>query len=158
MKTTKKFTPDKCTHCNQFVNYELSLSRGHAICLVKIYNYVKTKGINAVHLDKELLEKEIITANEKGNVPQLRHWKLLDQLEESGNYAINQFTVDFLKGSITVPKKVIVAKGIGSDAESIFDQTHFFDTEHVVSIKDLLKKDNPYWEGDFIRYGNVIGN
>lgn len=151
MKTNKKFTPDKCTHCNQFVNYELSLSRGHAKCLVKIYNYVKSKGINAVHLDKELLEKNIITANEKGNVPQLRHWKLLDQLEESGNYAINQHTVDFLKGLITVPKKVIVLKGIENDFGG------FFDTEFVF-VKDLLKKDNPYWEGDYIKYGNIIGN
>lgn len=149
-KQTKVFIADKCSHCNQFVNYEISLSRGFAICLIKIYNYIQEKGVNAVHLDKELLEKGILSSNDKGNVPKLRHWGLIDQLEESGNYAINQRTIDFLKNGLVLPKKVIVLKGVENDFGG------FWDIQDTVTLKSLLKKDNPYWEGDYIKYGNII--
>lgn len=150
---SKSYEPQKCPHCNQFVDYSLTLSKGHAISLIKIYNYIKGKDLNAVHLSKELLALKIITADEKGNVPQLRHWGLISQLEESGNYAITAKAIDFLKSGLVVPKKVIVNKGMGEE-----DFGGFFEPEITTSFKDLLKKENVYWEGEYIRHGEIINS
>lgn len=152
MENQKKFIPAMCTHCGQIVDYSLSLSKGHAIILAKIYNFIKEKGINAVNLRKELEEMhQIITSNDTGNATQLKHWGLLKPLEEVGNYAITEKAVDFLKNDLAVNKKVIVNKGMHEE-----NQSYPYEPEITVTFKKLLKRENPYWEGDYIRYGEII--
>lgn len=141
------FVPSKCNHCGQFVDYELQISRGHAIALAKLYNYCKSNNKESAHLDDELLAKGLITANMKGNIPQLRHWGLITELETPGVWAINPNTLAFLQDKMIVHKKCIVNKGMGDG-----DFGGWYQPEITTSFNKLLKKENPFWEGEYIKW------
>lgn len=140
------FVPSKCDHCGQFVDYELQISRGHALALAKMYNYCKLHDKDSAHLDDDLLARGFITANMKGNIPQLRHWKLLTETEVPGVWALNERTLAFLKDELVVNKKVIVNKG------GVEEFVGAYQPEITTTFSKLLKKENPFWEGDYIKW------
>lgn len=142
----KKFEPTTCECCDQTVDYDLPLSKGLALMLVKIYNFGKAKGLNAVHLRKEMEGKQL-TSNEVGNASHLIFHGLLKDLEEAGNVAITQKGFEFLGGA-EVEKAVIVKKG----SHQIVG---YHNPEVKTSIRKLLKE-IPYWEGGYIKIGDII--
>lgn len=140
------FVPSKCNHCGQLVDYELQISRGHAIALAKMYNYCKSNNKVSAHLDDELLAKGLITANMKGNIPQLRHWGLITATNVPGVWEINDTTVKFLKNNWVVNKKVIVNKG------GVEEWCGPYQPEITTTFDKLMKKENPFWEGEYIKW------
>lgn len=144
MKT--KFTPTECECCGQTLDYDLPLSKGLVIMLLKIYNFGKAKGLNAVHLRKEM-EGNTLTSNEVGNASHLIFHGLLKDLEEAGNVAITKKGFDFLNG-LEVEKTVIIKKGK-------YEVIGYHNPEIKTSIRKLLKSDL-YWEGGYVKVGNII--
>lgn len=135
-----KYERKFCEHCGQYVDYTDTLSKGLARCLLKIKAYTDKKGLNAVHLQKELGNTRIMTQEEVNNSGKLKQHGLLNKLPEAGNYEISDQGYAFLRGA-SVPKTIIIKKG--SD-----EFIGFHNPEVVVTIKSLLKEDI-YWKGDY---------
>lgn len=114
--------------------------------LVEIYNFIQRKGLNAVHLRKEM-EGSILTSNQVGNASHLIFHGLLKDLSEAGNVAITQKGYDFLRGQ-DIPKMVIIYKG----RKQI---KGFYQPAGMTNIKKLIKKPN-YWEGEYVKTGEII--
>ena len=76
----KPFIPTICKCCSQTEDYALPLSKGMALMLLKIYNFGKRKGLNVIHLRKEMEGREL-TSNEVGNASHLIFHGLLKDLE-----------------------------------------------------------------------------
>ena len=143
-----KFSPKICEHCGNTTEYEDNIDKGKTIALIKVYNFIQKKGINAVNPKKEMAN---MSEAERNNVKKLQHWGLIVALEEVGCYAITNKTVQFLKGEIKVPKTMIIEKNGKKELNS-----YPWNPEHTVGLHDLLKKEQPYWEGGFIKSGVVV--
>lgn len=144
-----KFSPKICEHCGNTTEYEDNIDKGKTIALIKVYNFIQKKGINAVNPKKEMAN---MSEAERNNVKKLQHWGLIVALEEVGCYAITSKAIAFLKGEIRVPKTMIIEKNGKKELGS-----YPFNPEKTVSAQELLSKTNPfYWEGDFIKPGVVV--
>jgi len=143
----EKFIPTKCGHCGQTEEYKVSLSKGLAIVLAKIYNFIQAKKINVVHPRKEM-EKKQLSSNDVGNISHLIYHGMLKDLEEPGNVALTKKGLDFIKNDLEVEKIVIVSK--------VHDKAvYYYRLGGKTNFRKLIK-DKVYWEGDFITRGNII--
>lgn len=143
----EKFIPKKCNHCGQTEEYTVSLSKGLAVMLAKIYNFIQAKKLNAVHPRKEM-EKKSLSSNDVGNISSLVYHGMLKDLEEPGNVALTQKGLDFIKKGIEVDKVVIVSK--------INDHAVYYYTPGGKTTFRKLIKEKVYWNGDFIQRGEII--
>ena len=148
MKRRKeKFVPLKCKCCGQTEEYQVSLSKGLAVMLAKIYNFIQAKKVNAVHPRKEM-EKNYLSSNDVGNISHLIYHGMLKDLDEPGNVALTKKGLDFIKSNIEVEKVVIVSK--------VSNRTvYYFMPAGTTTFRKLIKE-KIYWEGDFIKRGEVI--
>lgn len=104
-----KFNHLVCPCCHQRLTYELAIDRGTVDTLKTIASYIKKKGINAVHLAKELQGKGL-TNYQIGNVSRLRFHGLIAKIKgEAGNYCLTRKGIDFLN-SREIPRVALIQK------------------------------------------------
>lgn len=142
----KSFKPSVCECCKQTTEYDLPLSKGLAIMLIKIYNFAKKKNLNAVHLRKEM-ENNGLSSNEVGNASHLIFHGLLEDLPEAGNVAVTPKGFKFIAGE-EVEKTIVIQKGT-------YKVLGYYIPENKTTLVKLLKN-NMYWEGGYIQIGSVI--
>lgn len=140
-----------CETCGQRIGYGSRVSRGTAHVMQAIYRRVKEKNLNAVHIEKELMAKGILTKTQAGNRTHLVRLGLIIDLPETGNYAITRRGQDFLNGK-PVPREAFTKKTT-KDKHS----HTLFTSDETITIHDVLKK-GEYWEvpGFTISEGRVI--
>lgn len=99
-----------CQICGQSISYELDIDKGSYEILKAIVRHVKEKGINAVHLNKELCKVGMITVRQLDNSIRLKFHGLIANIPgERGNYCITDKGFDFLNGE-PISRTVIVMK------------------------------------------------
>ena len=99
-----------CSHCGQRLTYELDIDKGTVETLKTMARFIREKGINAVHLSKELLGNGL-TNYQIGNISRLRFHGLVAKIRrEAGNYCLTRKGIDFLEG-LQVFKTAIIKKG-----------------------------------------------
>ena len=113
MKNEIKFTPRKCGECTQSLEYLLPIDRGTVRVLKGIARAIYDKGINVVHIHKEVMAEGYITANERSNVARPRSHGLIAKVKGEGmkgNYCLTPKGSNFLNGRISVPKYRKISK------------------------------------------------
>lgn len=141
-----------CPHCGQKLGYKSAISRGTVEVLKKISRVVDEKGINAVHIEKEMVQKGILTGNQGRNCTHMVRHGLLAHIEgKAGNYCITRKGMGFLRGE-AIPKFITVSKANQNEGSRTVDHG-----EEMVTIRQFSKS-GEYWEvPNFdIREGQVI--
>lgn len=101
---------ENCPTCGQSVSYELDMDKGSYDILKAITRKVKDKGINIVHLNKELCKTGNITVRQLDNSIRLKFHGLIAHIPgERGNYCITDKGFDFLNGE-PISRTVIIMK------------------------------------------------
>lgn len=115
--------------------------------------FIDRKGINAVHLTKELGGRRLLSSYQIGNISHLRFHGLVAKIKnEPGNYCITNKGFDFLKGE-TINKTAIIKKGTkGASPHNIGYG------DEKCKISDFDKKWINFWESScyIIKQGRVI--
>lgn len=149
-----KYEPTKCACCGQSETYVLPIDYGTVEIVKAIARCIEKKGINAVHLNKEVLAQGFFRSHHQiGNISRLRAHGLVAKVKgEVGNFLLTKKGADFLQGQ-AVPRYAIMSKVEGK-------QVGYWDPENnMVTVKDF---DMPgeYWEGIgyTIEEGRVIPN
>lgn len=143
---------ETCPYCGQSLTYELDIDKGSVETLKTIARFIEKKGINAVHLTKEL-EHNGLTSHQIGNISRLRFQGLVAKIEgEAGNYCITRKGFEFLSGE-EVPRTAIIKKGTQHNKPHTLGYG-----EEICSIKDFDKQWGEYWQGSGyeIKQGRVI--
>lgn len=141
-----------CPTCHQRLAYRSSVSRGIVHTLKQIATLVESKGVNAVHIEKEMVQKGLLTGNQGRNYTHMvRHGLIAHVAGEPGNYALTRKAMGFLAGD-PIPKTVVVSK---RSEEGGSHTTGYGD--EVCVISDFNGK-GEYWTvpGFDIREGRVI--
>ena len=147
----QQYEPGRCECCDQTTDYVYALNKGTVHILKAFSRHVDLKGINMVHIEKELVNNGI-TGNQYANVKILTaHGLLAKAKDEAGNYVITRKGLDFLQGK-TVAKYAIVSKALKRQIG------YWNPEEEVCSIKNF--NTGEYWEGVNyeIKEGRVIRN
>jgi hypothetical protein len=166
--STKDFTPEVCECCGQTTQLLYPIDAGTADIVKAVAVAVGNKGINMVHLRKELevdakewnygrmLREGVLTSNHIGNGTRPRKHGLIafasiDGKREIGNYLLTKKGAAFLRGE-SVPKYAIQNKVTGHI------EGYWKPNVYRVTIHDLWRKDTDRWEGiDFdIEEGRII--
>lgn len=134
------------------MGYRSGVSRGTVKVLKMIFKKVAEKDTNAIHIEKELVQRGFLTGNEGRNCTHMVRLGPIAHVEgEPGNYCLTRKGVDFLNGN-PIPKYVTVAKRTESHGSRTV--TH---SEETCVIQDFNKA-GEYWEvpGFEIKEGRVI--
>jgi len=143
---------EHCEHCGQSIGYDSSVSKGTVWVLKTIYQKVAEKNVNAVHIEKELVQTGRLTGNQGRNCIHMVRLGLIAHIDgEPGNYCLTRKGVAFLNGD-AIPKRVSVSKKTidhGSVTTTASDET--------CVIQDFNRK-GEYWEvpGFEIQEGRII--
>lgn len=133
------FQHQVCPYCHQRLTYELAIDRGTVETLKTIASYIKKKGINAVHLTKELQGKGL-TAYQIGNVSRLRFHGLIAKIKgEAGNYCLTRKGIAFLEGR-EIPKIAFIQKSQAGHGAKLLEYG-----DEMCTIRDFAT--GQYWEG-----------
>lgn len=141
-----------CGACGQRLGYKSSMSKGIVAVLKLVMQKVEEKGLNVVHIEKEMVQTSILTGNQGRNATHMVRLGLLAHIDgETGNYCLTRKAMEFLNGD-PVPKWVEVSKrreGEGSRTVAHSDET--------CVVSDFAGK-NEYWEvpGFEIKEGRII--
>lgn len=128
---------EKCPHCGASLkSFWHTLTPGLVATLRKFIEAVKSKGMNKIHLQKDMS----LSKNEYNNFQKLRYFGLVAKCkDEKGSYLITRNGGSFLRNKLAMPKKIqtfrnkIVAK-----------------LDVYVKISDFYKgRDEEYWEKEF---------
>ncbi len=141
-----------CPHCGQRIAYRSAVSKGHVRVLRVIVKLIQQKGVNVVHVEKELVQAGLLTGNQGRNCTHMVRLGLLAHLQgETGNYVLTDKAMRFLNGE-PIPKYVIVSKR--TEGKGSHTVTH---SKELVSISAFSKKGEE-WEvpGFEIKAGRVI--
>lgn len=143
-----------CQTCGQRLSYELEIDKGTVEILTKMARFIRAKGINAVHLSKEMLKQGIITHHQVGNISRPRFHGLVARIKgEVGNFGMTQKGMDFLRGE-PIARTIIIKKaaGPGSPAHVIGH------SDEQVTIHQIDREWGDYWSGNgyIIEAGRVI--
>ena len=133
------------------MGYKSSVSRGVVETLKKIVEAIKAKGINTIHIEKELVRTGILTGTQGKNATHIVKLGLLAHSpDEIGNYCITKKAMSFLNGE-AIPKYVIVSKTNRSSGSRTVSQS-----EEMCTISNFT--DGVFWEvPEFeIREGRII--
>jgi hypothetical protein len=149
------YEPEKCEHCGQTLTYLLPVDRGAVDILRSISVAVYRKNINVVHPRKEMeiklalskseyasmIRNGNLTSNQVGNLSRLRFHGLIAAIDGNpGNYCMTTKGAQFLKGR-RIPRFAIISKAQGRQVG------YYLPEEQTVTIKELVKYDDAYWEG-----------
>ncbi len=148
------FTPKKCEHCQQDLEYLIPVDHGTVAILKAIAVKIGNKKINIVHPRKEmetsskmpivqLIINGLLTSNMVGNLSRPRMHGLIARIKgESGNYCLTKKGAQFLRGDVAIPKYAIRSKIDKATAG-------YFEPERLlVHIDDFnLNETGGFWEG-----------
>jgi len=141
-----------CPTCGQSLTYELDIDKGTVKILKVIAERIRTKGINAVHLSKELLGNGL-THHEVGNISRPRFHGLVAKVPgNASNYSLTTKGLAFLKGE-AIPRVAIIKKATKGAPAHTLDHG-----EEMVTIGYFERGWGDYWSanGYEIREGRVI--
>ena len=94
-----------CTHCHQKIRERWeSLSRGLIKDLVLIGEARDRKGINEIHLQKDLT----LSKNEYNNCQKLRYFGLIAKTDKPGYWLLTRLGSNFLYNNEFIPKKKFI--------------------------------------------------
>ena len=98
---------EKCPHCGATMKaYWHTLTPGLVETFKKIIDGVKAKGLNSVHLQKDL----DLSKSEYNNAQKLRYWGLIYYADRektnSGQWLITRLGGQFIRCESDVPKKI----------------------------------------------------
>lgn len=152
MTTKLGYEPEKCECCGQTKTYLLGIDRGSVEILKGVARAIGEKGINCVHVNKELVGR-YLTPIQMTNMSRPRSHGLIAHVRGEGmkgNYLLTRKGAAFLRGE-RIPKFAIMSKSEGH-------QIGYFEPESLtVAITDFTGKED-YWEGInyTIEEGNVM--
>jgi len=141
-----------CHACGQRIGYRSAVSRGTVVTLQKIRDFVEDKGINAVHIEKEMVQVGKLTGTQMGNAKgHMVRLGLLAHVGEPGNYCLTSMAMAFLAGA-PIRKEVTVKKRTEEKGSHTVESS-----AETCTIADFRKKGD-YWEvpGFEIHSGSVI--
>ena len=131
-----------CSHCGaRMKEWWHSLTPGLLNILIKILLTVKEKGLNNVHIVREVGIKSHL---ELSNLSKLRHHGLIARVKDytgqniEGRYCITTRAGKFLRGELKIPKRVRTYRN------EVVDH----DFKNLVGINDFRNK-IPYFESSF---------
>jgi hypothetical protein len=147
------FKPDVCDHCTQTKNYDIPLGRGDAMMTLALYNAVREKNLNRVHINKEMVVdprefpsyKEMVNAGRcshrmEGNISRLhRHGLAAMDDKDAGVWILTPKAGDFLFRNEAIARVAIVSKVTGHQ------EGYFNGALDRVTFGDLMKKEVPWW-------------
>ncbi len=157
-----EYKPERCDHCGMTTTYLLPVDRGASIITIAIAAAIRRKGINAVHVVKEMLipakewnlemaRQGYLDINKVRNVGRTRLHGLIAKVKgHAGNYCLTPKGAAYLKGQ-SVPKYAIRSK---SQKKTI---GYLEEEKYQTNIRAELAKETT-WEGiDFdIVEGRVL--
>lgn len=150
---TPPFKSPVCTSCGQTTHYDLNLDKGIAYIMIALYNRVRMKGSNSVHIQNEMATNEtsdveelskqgLITFKMEKNVARARKHGLIAFVDRgSGEYLITRKGAQFLRG-MPVPKTAIVQKSGGT-------QGYWHPDASITSIGELLESPI-FWDTKYL--------
>ena len=146
------YKPECCEFCGQTKTYLLPVDRGTVSILKAVAGCIREKGINCVHLTKEVLEQGFFTSHHQtGNISRPRFHGLVAKVEgKIGNFCLTRKGAKFLKGE-PIPRFAIISK------EEHRQVGYYKPDEHQCVISDFFKE-GEYWEGiNFdIKEGEIV--
>lgn len=136
----------KCECCGASLKaYWHTLTPGLVSTLIRMIQAVKTKGVNEIHLQKEVE----MTKNQYNNFQKLRFFGLVakvrndDSTHKTGYWLITNRGGEFLRGKISIPRRVKTFRNQveDHDPETVFiyrylNQFPWFETEFQFEIVD----------------------
>ena len=141
-----------CPHCGQRMGYRSSVSRGTVAVLKTIFKQIAAKDTNAIHIEKELVQRGYLTGNQGRNCTHMVRLGLLAHVDgEPGNYCLTRKAVDFLNGA-PIPKYATVSKRTEAHGSKTI-----ITSEETCTIRDFDQV-SEYWEvpGFEIKEGRII--
>lgn len=150
MPRTKKeeYCPDVCPRCGLRETVAYTISKGIVVALIKIYNKAEEKRLKGELPIVNTRKEAGLTIGEISNLHILGFYGFIKEVS-TANVEVTQEAIDFLKGKECY-KTIIVKK------ESHGQFIDWFRPDGVTNIKQLMKKDAPYWENQFIKYSSII--
>ena len=145
-------TSNICHACGQRIGYRSAVSRGTVVTLQKIRDFVEDKGVNAVHIEKEMVQAGKLTGTQMGNAKgHMVRLGLLAHVGEPGNYCLTDMAMKFLAGA-PIRKEVTVKKRTEDKG------SHTVEGSVETCVIGDFRKKGDYWEvpGFEIRSGSVI--
>jgi len=147
----KKFIPNVCSCCKQTTEYALPLDRGTALIVLAIFNRIRDKKQNLVHVGNEMVRpasdfssyRDMVaggwmTFKMEGNLSRARFHGLI-AMEERGFYLLTKKGARFLRGE-SVPRVAIIDKTTGHKAYYLEEE------KDCVTFGGLLKRETPFWD------------
>lgn len=170
MQEQKKFKvpvykPEVCTCCGQTTDYAMRLDRGTAMIVLAIYNAVRAKGKNVVHLTDEMecgkkdfpnyiemVQAGRMTSNMTDNVLKAKYYGLVAQVEGGGRgeYLITPRGAKFLRGE-PVPLIAII------DKKTHTKKSYWYAEEATTTFNYLMRKETPFWQIEPFDVDEVTG-
>jgi len=147
-----EFLHHHCSQCGQKLTYELDVDKGTVETLTILAKAIKIKGINAMHLTKELLGQGL-TNYQIGNISRARFHGLVAKIKtQPGNYCLTTKGLEFLHG-LSIARTVIIKKATNKNPAYVYGYS-----ADTVSIRDFAKNWEVYWasNGYAISEGRVI--
>lgn len=145
----EQFIPNVCEHCHQTTNTTYSLARGNAIALLAIHRKAQEKEFKG-QLGIVNTRKEVAFGDGEKGTNNVLYFNKLIEMEARGNYSITTKGYQFLNGEIKVPRTIVVTKGSHGHVERVWEP------DGEVSIHDLLKKGEPYWNEEYAKGSFII--
>lgn len=152
MENTKlNYKPERCEHCKQTTTYLIPVDKGASVIMVAISAAIRRKGINAVHVVKEMMipTKEwnmdaaragFVTVNHIRNLARVRIHGLIAAVKgERGNFCLTHKGAQYLK-NVPVAKYAIRSK---AEHKTI---GYFEPEKYTTTISQELRKVGN-WEG-----------
>lgn len=144
------FTPHVCPTCTQTTDYLLSLDRGSALIVLALYNAVRIKNENRVHIVREMICRPDefsddvtmalngkMTLRMNGNASRPRYHGLTAFVDQgSGEYLITPKGAKFLRGE-PVQRTAVINKITHS-------KKCYLEDDGFVTFRELLAND-PHW-------------
>lgn len=137
----------------QNLSYELEIDKGTTEIVKGVARAIKEKGINCVHIAKEVLAKGYITVGQRLNVSRPKAHGLIAKVKgQAGNYCLTDKGLSFLKGE-PIPRLTIIKKATRNQASHVIAHS-----EDMVTISQIDNGWGTYWSanGYDIKEGRVI--
>lgn len=161
-----KFEPEVCECCKQTKNYALALDRGTALIILAIYNAVRRKNENKVHIQKEMVVLAsdfpsyrdmvaggFMTSIMWSNVSRARYHGLVAFVDGGGDgeYLITKKGAKFLRGE-RIPRTAIIDKATGH-------KSHYLEPEtDTITFAECMKRETPFWDLTDIKLRELAGD
>jgi hypothetical protein len=142
-----------CPHCGQSLSYELEIDKGTTEIVKGVARAIKEKGINSVHIAKEVLAKGYVTVNQRSNASRPKAHGLIAKVKgQPGNYSLTNKGLAFLKGE-PVPRATIIQKATQHEPSHVIGHS-----DATITIAEIDRGWTEYWSanGYEIREGRVV--